>query len=81
MFKIKIRRGNKPWSQNMRFFEIFRLIAREMGLDLTTEVEKEARHGLPVESAGDTLFTSGTLGRYSKMLNAVKEGPGGLYRG
>jgi NADH-quinone oxidoreductase subunit G len=61
--------------------EIFRLIAREMGLDLTGEVGKETRQGLPVESAGDTLFTSGTLGRYSKMLNAVKEAPGGLYRG
>jgi NADH-quinone oxidoreductase subunit G len=61
--------------------EIFRLIAREMGLDLAGEVGKERRHGLPVESAGDTLFTSGTLGRYSKMLNAVKEGPGELYRG
>jgi NADH-quinone oxidoreductase subunit G len=62
-------------------FEIFRLIAREMRLDLTGEVGKERRHGLPVESAGDTLFTSGALGRYSKMLNAVKEGPGQLYRG
>jgi NADH-quinone oxidoreductase subunit G len=61
--------------------EIFRLIAREMGLDLRGEVGEERRHGLPVESAGDTLFTSGTLGRYSKMLNAVKEGPGELYRG
>jgi hypothetical protein len=58
-----------------------RLIARAMGLDLTGEVGKEFRQGLPVESAGDTLFTSGTLGRYSKMLNAVKEGPGELYKG
>jgi len=32
-----------------------------------------------IHSAGDTLFTSGTMGRYSKMLNAVKEGPGELY--
>jgi NADH-quinone oxidoreductase subunit G len=61
--------------------EIFRLIAREMGLDLTGEVGQAWRPILPVESAGDTLFTSGTLGRYSKMLNAVKEGPGELYRG
>jgi NADH-quinone oxidoreductase subunit G len=32
-----------------------------------------------VESSGDTQFTSGTLGKYSKTLNAVKEGPGRLY--
>ncbi len=34
-----------------------------------------------VASAGDTLFTSGTLGRYSKILNSVMEAPGELYRG
>jgi NADH-quinone oxidoreductase subunit G len=33
-----------------------------------------------VRSAGDTLFTSGSLGRYSKILNTVLEAPGGLYR-
>ena len=33
-----------------------------------------------VESARNTLFTSGTLGRYSKVLNSVEEAPGGLYR-
>jgi NADH-quinone oxidoreductase subunit G len=32
-----------------------------------------------IRSAGDTLFTSGTLGRYSKMLNQVMEAPGKLY--
>jgi NADH-quinone oxidoreductase subunit G len=32
------------------------------------------------ESARNTLFTSGTLGRYSKVLNSVEEAPGGLYR-
>jgi NADH-quinone oxidoreductase subunit G len=34
-----------------------------------------------VQSSGDTLFTSGSLTRYSKILNAVIESPGGLYRG
>ena len=34
-----------------------------------------------IQSAGDTLFTSGSLSRYSKILNAVIESPGGLYRG
>jgi NADH-quinone oxidoreductase subunit G len=32
-----------------------------------------------VVSAGDTLFTSGTLGRYSNVLNSVMEAPGALY--
>jgi NADH-quinone oxidoreductase subunit G len=33
-----------------------------------------------IHSAGDTLFTSGSLSRYSKMLNAVMEAPGALYK-
>jgi NADH-quinone oxidoreductase subunit G len=33
-----------------------------------------------IQSAGDTLFTSGSLSRYSKILNDVMEAPGGLYR-
>src|SRR5579871_325165 len=32
-----------------------------------------------IHSAGDTLFTSGSLGRYSKMLSSVLEAPGALY--
>jgi NADH-quinone oxidoreductase subunit G len=32
-----------------------------------------------IRSAGNTLFTSGTLGRYSSMLNSVLESPGSLY--
>jgi NADH-quinone oxidoreductase subunit G len=34
-----------------------------------------------IQSAGDTLFTSGSLSRFSEILNAVMESPGGLYRG
>jgi NADH-quinone oxidoreductase subunit G len=34
-----------------------------------------------IQSSGDSLFTSGTLSRYSKILNSVMEAPGGLYRG
>jgi NADH-quinone oxidoreductase subunit G len=34
-----------------------------------------------IQSARDTLFTSGSLGRYSKMLNSVMEAPGALYQG
>ncbi len=33
-----------------------------------------------IRSAENTLFTSGTLGRYCQTLNAVIEAPGGLYR-
>ncbi|MBV9768924.1 MAG: NADH-quinone oxidoreductase subunit NuoG [Bryobacterales bacterium] len=32
-----------------------------------------------IQSAGDTLFTSGTLGRYCKKLNSTLEAPGALY--
>ena len=41
-----------------------------------------SQHGRPdlIQSARDTLFTSGSLTRYSKMLNAVLEAPGGLYK-
>ncbi len=33
-----------------------------------------------IRSSRDTLFTSGTLGRYSKTLSSVSEAPGELYR-
>ena len=33
-----------------------------------------------IQSAGNTLFTSGSLGRYSKKLTSVLEYPGALYR-
>ncbi|MCC6590857.1 MAG: NADH-quinone oxidoreductase subunit NuoG [Bryobacterales bacterium] len=42
-------------------------------------VNVEARPDL-VRSSRDTLFTSGSLGRYSKMLNSVIEAPGELYK-
>jgi hypothetical protein len=41
--------------------------------------EAESRPEL-IQSSGDTLFTSGTLGRYSKVLGSLMEGPCGLYR-
>jgi NADH-quinone oxidoreductase subunit G len=34
-----------------------------------------------IQSAGDTLFTSGSLSKYSKVLNSVMEAPGALYGG
>ena len=33
-----------------------------------------------IQDSGDTLFTSGTLGRYSKVLKSVMEAPGALYK-
>jgi NADH-quinone oxidoreductase subunit G len=70
--------------------EIFKLVARGMGPELPLappaslpahgRISVAVRPGL-VHSSGDTLYTSGTLGRYSKMLSAVTEGPGELYRG
>ena len=34
-----------------------------------------------IQSAGDTLFTSGSLTPYSEILNSVMEAPGALYSG
>jgi hypothetical protein len=34
-----------------------------------------------IKSSGDTLFTSGSLTKYSKILNEVMESPGALYQG
>jgi len=33
-----------------------------------------------IHERGDTLFTSDSLGRYSKVLNSVMEAPGALYK-
>jgi NADH-quinone oxidoreductase subunit G len=62
-----------PWSTN----EVSREISR---------ISPNGRAGVQVRpewiaSAGDTLYTSGTLGLYSKKLSEVMESPGELYRG
>jgi NADH-quinone oxidoreductase subunit G len=31
-------------------------------------------------SAGDTLYTSGSISRYSQILNSIIEAPGSLYQ-
>ena len=66
----------------------FGLLARTMHLELAAAPPEEPVASPAIEvrpelihSACDTLYTSGTMGRYSKMLNAVKEAPGELYRG
>jgi NADH-quinone oxidoreductase subunit G len=67
--------------------EIFCLLAREMGLELGAAEEDPPRVPAAATAAAElirsrrnTLFTSGTLGRYSEVLNSVPEAPGGLYR-
>jgi NADH-quinone oxidoreductase subunit G len=58
--------------------EIFGLLAREMRIELPdaspAEAAVPALEAKPelIRSACNTLFTSGTLGRYSKMLDAVR---------
>ena len=71
--------------------EIFRWLARDNAVRNRGCRRRKAcavRSDLPsaeprpdlIRSAGDTLFTSGTLGRYSKVLGSLTEAPGGLYR-
>jgi NADH-quinone oxidoreductase subunit G len=82
-----------PWSPDEIFSEILKTVpgydfaasilntggaAQALALNCATGIETRPEQ---VASAGDTLYTSGTLGRYSKTLNAVTEAPGGLYRG
>jgi NADH-quinone oxidoreductase subunit G len=70
--------------------EIFRWLAHAMQFEIADAAPEgilnaigpdgtEPRPDL-IRSAGDTLFTSGTLGRYSKVLGSLTEAPGGLYR-
>ncbi|HXN47643.1 MAG TPA: molybdopterin-dependent oxidoreductase, partial [Bryobacteraceae bacterium] len=63
--------------------EIFGMVARAMRLELAESAPPAVGDVTSdgIHSACDTLYTSGTTGRYSKMLNAVKEGPGELYKG
>ncbi len=46
---------------------------------LNGRIAVDAQPGL-VRPAGDTLFTSGTLGRYSKKLSQLMEAPGRLFQ-
>ncbi len=68
--------------KNVRGYNIPLPIAATGGAAQTTPVNGHvpvsARPEL-IQSARDTLFTSGTLGRYSKTLSSVIEAPGELY--
>jgi len=71
--------------------EIFRLLARGMGAELPAPdpaavyaamgwAEGVGLKPALIAGAEDTLFTSGTLGRYCKALGSLWEAPGGLYQ-
>jgi len=70
-------------SQSVRGYNV-PLLALETGSPIRTmplngRIEIEPNPEL-IRSAKNTLFTSGTLGRFSNMLNSVLESPGALYR-
>ena len=53
------------------------------GAASTSPVNGPVKVDVPIDeirSAGDTLFTSGSLGRHSKLLTSVPEFPGALYQ-
>jgi NADH-quinone oxidoreductase subunit G len=58
---------------------VVRAGAAAVAVPLNGRVPHEIHADL-IESARDTLFTSGTLGRYSSVLSEVIEGPGELYK-
>jgi len=75
--------------------DIFRSLSRLMGVQVSppaaSEIYDEMRragcrppstgaHASLIRPAEDTLFTSGTLGRYSSTLGSLREAPGGLYQ-
>jgi NADH-quinone oxidoreductase subunit G len=74
-----------PWLPDAVFAEIRRtapgynipgpLIAAAQTAPVNGRIAAASR-ATPVSSSHDTLFTSGTLGRYSKVLHAVMEGRG-----
>lgn len=89
--EMKINAGIWQWQ---KMFEEIRKTVRGYNVPLPVVATGGAAQTSPVNgrvpslirpedirSAGDTLFTSGTTGRYSNVLNAVLESPGRLYSG
>ena len=80
------------WSADKVFEEIRRTVrgynvalpvVATGGAAPTTPVNGPVRAGSRpelIQDSGDTLFTSGSLGRYSKVLSSVMEAPGTLYK-
>ncbi len=71
-------------SRNVRGYSLSEALLKAGGFVPTAPPDQPAgitsRPDL-VRSACDTLYTSGTLGRYSNTLKTVIEGPGELYHG
>lgn len=68
--------------KNVRGYLLSRAVIETGGAAPTQPVNGRVEfHSQPelIRSAGNTLFTSGTLGRYSNMLNCTLESPGALY--
>ena len=68
--------------QNVRGYNVPLVIVETGGAAATAPLNGRVEsHSNPdlVRSAKNTLFTSGTLGRFSTMLNSVIESPGELY--
>ena len=69
---------------NVRGYDVPVPVLATGGAALTHPVNGHVPHAAAsaslVRSSRDTLFTSGTLGRYSQILSKVMEAPGGLYR-
>ena len=69
--------------QNVRGYNVTMPVLASGGAALTMpvngRVNVEMRPDL-VRSAGDTLFTSGSMTKYSPVLNSVAERPGKLYK-
>ncbi len=69
--------------QNVRGYNVAMPVLAAGGAAPTTpvngRVNVEAKPQL-VKSAGDTLFTSGSMTKYSQVLNTVPERPGQLYK-
>ncbi|MBY0504645.1 MAG: NADH-quinone oxidoreductase subunit NuoG [Bryobacteraceae bacterium] len=69
--------------RNVRGYNVTMPILASGGAALTSPVNGRvnvASRPELIRSAGDTLFTSGTLTKYSQVLNSVPERPGQLYK-
>ncbi len=70
--------------KSVRGYDIPLPVIATGGAAHTAPLNGRVPSGVPPEairSSRDTLFTSGSLGRYSKMLSSVLEAPGRLYGG
>ncbi|MDQ2711269.1 MAG: NADH-quinone oxidoreductase subunit NuoG [Acidobacteriota bacterium] len=68
--------------QSVHGYDVLRGVVETGGAASTAPLNGHVQfqaHPELIRSAGNTLYTSGTLGRFSKMLNSLIEGPGALF--